>query len=153
MAGQRLQLSFCVRLLQGKYFCYEDLLAAEESNLPGFKWAKVDENTACGLCYTSGTTGRPKVSGSISKSHTSIAVCSILMECSSPLRQAFDDVHVLFETGRGILRCCGTGDCVLIWCAAHSCFRLAEHFAADHLVHPFSIMAAVWHNVSCVAIF
>ena len=94
MAGQRLQLSFRVRLIQGKYLCYEDLLAAEESNLPGFKWAMLDENTACGLCYTSGTTGRPKVSGSISKSHTSIAVCSILTERGSRLRQAFDDVHI-----------------------------------------------------------
>src|SRR5690606_6589157 len=25
-----------------------------------FKWAEVDENAACGLCYTSGTTGNPK---------------------------------------------------------------------------------------------
>ena len=26
----------------------------------GFEWPKLDENTACGLCYTSGTTGNPK---------------------------------------------------------------------------------------------
>jgi len=25
-----------------------------------FKWASFDENTACGMCYTSGTTGNPK---------------------------------------------------------------------------------------------
>jgi len=30
---------------------------AEDGN---FKWAEVDENAACGLCYTSGTTGNPK---------------------------------------------------------------------------------------------
>ncbi|WP_308912028.1 long-chain fatty acid--CoA ligase [Pseudokordiimonas caeni] len=36
---------------------YEALLAAE----PGtFEWPELDENTACGLCYTSGTTGHPK---------------------------------------------------------------------------------------------
>ncbi|WP_374763728.1 long-chain fatty acid--CoA ligase [Yunchengibacter salinarum] len=36
---------------------YEDLLAAE----PGtFHWPRFDENTACNLCYTSGTTGNPK---------------------------------------------------------------------------------------------
>ena len=29
-------------------------------NLSGFRWAAVDEGAACGLCYTSGTTGRPK---------------------------------------------------------------------------------------------
>jgi acyl-CoA synthetase (AMP-forming)/AMP-acid ligase II len=37
--------------------CYEELLA--EGDL-GFVWPKLDENTACGLCYTSGTTGNPK---------------------------------------------------------------------------------------------
>jgi fatty-acyl-CoA synthase len=26
----------------------------------GFAWPRLDENTACGLCYTSGTTGNPK---------------------------------------------------------------------------------------------
>jgi acyl-coenzyme A synthetase/AMP-(fatty) acid ligase len=41
-------------------FCYEELLAAQRPNLP-FRWEVTDENTACGLCYTSGTTGRPKV--------------------------------------------------------------------------------------------
>ena len=36
---------------------YEDLLAQESSD---FNWVEVDENEACGLCYTSGTTGDPK---------------------------------------------------------------------------------------------
>ncbi|KAK9835417.1 hypothetical protein WJX81_008061 [Elliptochloris bilobata] len=40
--------------------CYEELLAAEAGAEPGFAWVDVDENDACGLCYTSGTTGRPK---------------------------------------------------------------------------------------------
>ncbi len=37
--------------------CYETLVNAHSDD---FKWAKVDENDACGLCYTSGTTGNPK---------------------------------------------------------------------------------------------
>ena len=37
--------------------CYEDLLAAEDDD---FDWPEFDENTAAGLCYTSGTTGHPK---------------------------------------------------------------------------------------------
>jgi fatty-acyl-CoA synthase len=37
--------------------CYEDLLAAESDD---FAWPTFDENTAAGLCYTSGTTGNPK---------------------------------------------------------------------------------------------
>jgi fatty-acyl-CoA synthase len=37
--------------------CYEELLAAEADD---FEWPEFDENTAAGLCYTSGTTGHPK---------------------------------------------------------------------------------------------
>jgi 3-(methylthio)propionyl---CoA ligase len=37
--------------------CYEELLA---SGPPETAWADVEENTACALCYTSGTTGEPK---------------------------------------------------------------------------------------------
>ncbi|MGI8896671.1 MAG: 3-(methylthio)propionyl-CoA ligase [Casimicrobiaceae bacterium] len=38
--------------------CYEELLAAEEDD--AYDWPEFDENTASGLCYTSGTTGHPK---------------------------------------------------------------------------------------------
>ena len=37
--------------------CYEDIVAAEDGD---YRWAKLDENTAAALCYTSGTTGNPK---------------------------------------------------------------------------------------------
>jgi 3-(methylthio)propionyl---CoA ligase len=37
--------------------CYEDLLAEADDD---FDWPTFDENTAAGLCYTSGTTGNPK---------------------------------------------------------------------------------------------
>ncbi|MDB5417897.1 MAG: long-chain fatty acid--CoA ligase, partial [Phenylobacterium sp.] len=36
---------------------YEALLASAS---PEFAWPELDEKTACGLCYTSGTTGHPK---------------------------------------------------------------------------------------------
>ncbi|MFO1088377.1 MAG: long-chain-fatty-acid--CoA ligase [Hyphomicrobiales bacterium] len=36
---------------------YETLLAEGDA---GLLWPKLDENTACGMCYTSGTTGNPK---------------------------------------------------------------------------------------------
>ncbi len=36
---------------------YEALIADEPES---FAWSEFDENTACGLCYTSGTTGDPK---------------------------------------------------------------------------------------------
>lgn len=37
--------------------CYEELLEEGDEN---FVWPDFDENTACGMCYTSGTTGNPK---------------------------------------------------------------------------------------------
>lgn len=37
--------------------CYEDLIAAEPA---AYDWPMLDEITAAGLCYTSGTTGMPK---------------------------------------------------------------------------------------------
>ncbi|GLC58946.1 hypothetical protein PLESTB_001420200 [Pleodorina starrii] len=43
--------------------CYEELLgeaAAVPGGLEAFRWVQVDENDACGMCYTSGTTGNPK---------------------------------------------------------------------------------------------
>jgi|SRR5579871_4033684 len=36
---------------------YEDFIAAADED---FVWKELDENAACGLCYTSGTTGNPK---------------------------------------------------------------------------------------------
>ncbi len=41
--------------LPGKLIAYEDLIKGKEG-----RWAEVSENDACGLCYTSGTTGDPK---------------------------------------------------------------------------------------------
>jgi fatty-acyl-CoA synthase len=41
----------------GGYLRYEELLAGESSEVD---WPDLDENTAAVLCYTSGTTGRPK---------------------------------------------------------------------------------------------
>ena len=46
-----------VKTALGEVECFEDLLAAESDD---YEWPALDENTACGLCYTSGTTGNPK---------------------------------------------------------------------------------------------
>ncbi len=37
--------------------CYEELVEAQDDR---YEWPTFDERTACGLCYTSGTTGNPK---------------------------------------------------------------------------------------------
>ena len=37
--------------------CYEDVVAGQSDS---FEWPAIDENEACALCYTSGTTGNPK---------------------------------------------------------------------------------------------
>ena len=44
--------------LAKKPLCYETLVA--ESTKRNFEWPALDEKSACGLCYTSGTTGDPK---------------------------------------------------------------------------------------------
>src|SRR4051794_6114516 len=47
-----------VRLAPGqRVLCYETLLAEADQD---FAWPVLDEDTASALCYTSGTTGRPK---------------------------------------------------------------------------------------------
>ncbi len=38
-------------------YIYEELMAGQPET---FDWPELDENTACGMCYTSGTTGQPK---------------------------------------------------------------------------------------------
>ena len=38
-------------------YCYETIVEAEDGE---YSWPQLDENTASGLCYTSGTTGNPK---------------------------------------------------------------------------------------------
>ena len=40
-----------------KLLCYEELIAPERGD---YEWPRLDEWTASGLCYTSGTTGNPK---------------------------------------------------------------------------------------------
>ncbi len=40
-----------------KVICYEELIAGQDSE---FTWPTLDEDAACALCYTSGTTGNPK---------------------------------------------------------------------------------------------
>lgn len=40
-----------------RLLCYEELLVGHDAAYP---WPEFDENAACGLCYTSGTTGPPK---------------------------------------------------------------------------------------------
>ena len=41
----------------GHVVAYEDFIATGDED---FNWDELDENAACGLCYTSGTTGNPK---------------------------------------------------------------------------------------------
>jgi acyl-CoA synthetase (AMP-forming)/AMP-acid ligase II len=40
--------------------CYEQLLDQALLHAGGFSWPPLDENSPAGLCYTSGTTGKPK---------------------------------------------------------------------------------------------
>jgi len=55
--------------------CYEALIDQEDDT---YDWPELDENTAAGLCYTSGTTGQPK---GVLYSHRSTVIHS-LSSCS-----------------------------------------------------------------------
>ncbi|MCY4168487.1 MAG: long-chain fatty acid--CoA ligase [Rhodobacter sp.] len=56
--------------------CYEELLASEDDD---FGWPDFDEDTAAGLCYTSGTTGVPK--GAL-YTHRSLVLHSLIVGVS-----------------------------------------------------------------------
>jgi fatty-acyl-CoA synthase len=67
---------------------YEDWI---DQSVEGVSWGGFDENSACGLCYTSGTTGDPK---GVLYSHRS------------------NVLHAMMETGKGVLAI-GSSDVVL----------------------------------------
>ncbi|MEL6978360.1 MAG: long-chain fatty acid--CoA ligase [Pseudomonadota bacterium] len=52
---------------------YEELIGAHSAD---FTWPRLDETTACGLCYTSGTTGNPKGALYSHRSTVLHAICS-----------------------------------------------------------------------------
>ncbi|RMD48567.1 MAG: fatty-acid--CoA ligase [Alphaproteobacteria bacterium] len=62
--------------------CYEELIEAESDD---FAWVELDEDAACGLCYTSGTTGNPK--GAL-YSHRSMVLHAMLTGLSLPRSMA-----------------------------------------------------------------
>ncbi len=64
--------------LPKKPLAYERLIAGSAK----FDWAALDENAACGLCYTSGTTGDPK---GVLYSHRSNILLAMMAAQSSGL--------------------------------------------------------------------
>ncbi len=58
--------------------CYEELLTEQAQS---YDWPNLDENTAAGLCYTSGTTGHPK--GAL-YSHRSTVLHAMFIAISVP---------------------------------------------------------------------
>jgi fatty-acyl-CoA synthase len=65
---------------------YEDWLAEADGD---FAWAQFDENTAAGMCYTSGTTGNPK---GVVYSHRSNVLHALAHSSASVLAISMNDV-------------------------------------------------------------
>lgn len=64
---------------------YEDFLGRGS---PSFVYPDKDENDACGMCYTSGTTGRPK---GVTYSHRSTVLHALTSALPDALNLSFDD--------------------------------------------------------------
>ena len=73
--------------LPGKLIAYEEMIAGKEG-----RWAEVNENDACGLCYTSGTTGDPK---GVLYSHRSNTLHALLAGQSPGLGLGAGDVMLV----------------------------------------------------------
>ncbi|MGJ8686467.1 MAG: long-chain fatty acid--CoA ligase, partial [Spongiibacteraceae bacterium] len=64
---------------------YEDFIAAESGE---FTWPELDENSACALCYTSGTTGNPK---GVLYSHRSTVLHAMTVATPNALQLGMED--------------------------------------------------------------
>ncbi|MDJ0629486.1 MAG: long-chain-fatty-acid--CoA ligase [Rhodobacter sp.] len=81
--------------------CYEELLAAQDD---GYDWPDLSEETACGLCYTSGTTGHPK--GAL-YSHRSMVLHALMVGvcmpyCMQPGRKVLPVVPMFHANAWGL---------------------------------------------------
>jgi fatty-acyl-CoA synthase len=74
----------------GNLIAYEDLLAAAE---PLLEWPELDERSAAGLCYTSGTTGAPK--GVLYSHRSTVLHAMSLLTADSMALSARDNVLLL----------------------------------------------------------
>jgi fatty-acyl-CoA synthase len=129
------------------YICYDNgefrsLIEAEDTD---FEWELGDEQDACMLCYTSGTTGDPK---GVLYSHRSsmlhaMAVVQPSMFDLSPGSAMLPVVPMFHAAGWGLPWACAASGCKMVFATSYEPVNLVEMMNAEGVTHSAGV-PTVW---------
>lgn len=124
-------------------YCYETLVEAEDGE---YNWPEFDENTASGLCYTSGTTGNPK---GVLYSHRSNFLHTLVSNSADALgataRDVFFPVVPMFHANAwGVPYCAAAVGCKLALAGPNFDGPTLHKFIEDESVTLTAAVPTVW---------